>query len=69
MRKETTYKLQGDGKDSWAIKEYDENDILITSYMVYEDPNIKPIPNVDVIGIIQNLSTEELSQLKQLLNN
>lgn len=69
MRKEVSPKLQGDGRESWVIKEYDENDSLITSYMVYEDPNIKPIPSVDVIGIIQSLSTEELTQLKQILNN
>lgn len=60
MRKEIEYKLQGDGRDSWMIKEYDENDNLITSYMVYENPNkLVDISNID----IDTLNEEQLNKL------
>jgi hypothetical protein len=36
MRKETTYKLQGDGRDSWIVKVYDDNNELVDTYMTYE---------------------------------
>lgn len=38
MEKQITYKKQGDGRDSWRIDEI-ENESVINSYMVYEDPN------------------------------
>lgn len=70
MTKEIRYKLQGDGRDSWEICEYNEDNILISKYMVYEDPNEKPIPDVDVIGLLTKMkqdSPEEFEKLKQLL--
>lgn len=65
MRKEYTYKLQGDGRDSWTVSEFDENDNLVNKYMVYEDPT-KPKPTA--IETILNASPEEIEQIKQLLN-
>lgn len=39
MRKEITYKQQGDGKDSWIIKTFNEKDELIQiPEIVYEEP-------------------------------
>ena len=39
MRKEITYKQQGDGSDSWIIKTFNEKDELIQiPEIVYEDP-------------------------------
>lgn len=39
MRKEITYKQQGDGKDSWIIKTFNDKDELIQiPEIVYEDP-------------------------------
>ena len=38
MVKEYTYKLQGDGRDSWTVVEKDDNGNIINKYMVYEKP-------------------------------
>lgn len=39
MRKEITYKQQGDGKDSWVIKTFnDKNELIQIPEIVYEDP-------------------------------
>lgn len=39
MRKEITYKQQGDGSDSWIIKTFNEKDELIQiPEIVYEEP-------------------------------
>lgn len=57
MEKQITYKLQGDGRDSWRIDEI-ENGEAVSSYMVYEDPN-KPI-ELD----INLLSDDQIRQLK-----
>lgn len=39
MRKEITYKQQGDGKDSWIIKTFnDKNELIQIPEIVYEDP-------------------------------
>lgn len=56
-----TYKQQGDGRDSWRIDEI-ENGEIITSYMVYEDPNNEPVINID------SLTDEQLLKLKQRLS-
>lgn len=63
MAKEIEYKKQGDGRDSWKITNEENGEC----YMVYEDPNKKPTPEVDVLGLLQKLSTEELTVLKQFL--
>ncbi len=40
MRKEITYKQQGDGKDSWIIKTFnDKNELIQIPEIVYEDPS------------------------------
>lgn len=62
-----SYKKQGDGRDSWTVTETDDNGQLINRYMVYEDPTVKPVPNVDVIKLLQSLSPEEITQIKQIL--
>lgn len=67
MRKEYTYKLQGNGKDSWIVREFNEDNELINSYMIYEDPNILPIPKVDVVGLLQILNENELNQIREIL--
>lgn len=39
MRKEITYKQQGDGSDSWIIKTFnDKNELIQIPEIVYEDP-------------------------------
>lgn len=64
MRKEYEYKLQGDGADSWVVSEFDENDILLTRYMVFEDPTV-------VLGTalkaVLNATPTELEQIKIIL--
>jgi hypothetical protein len=60
MEKIYTYKLQGDGRDSWVCDEVVDG-VLINRYMVFEDPN-KPIEvNID----IDSLSDEQIIKLKQ----
>lgn len=62
MRVETKYKLQGDGRDSWEISEYEGED-LINRYMTYEDPNA--IKKVDLSNIdIDSLTDEQINKLK-----
>lgn len=65
MRKEYQYKLQSDGRDSWIVSEYDENNELINKYMVYEDPN-------NEIGAalkaVISATPEEIEQIKKILN-
>ena len=34
---EFTYKLQGDGRDSWGVKEFN-GDELVNAFMIYEEP-------------------------------
>ena len=43
MEKKYTYKLQGDGRDSWRCDEI-ENGIVLNSYMVFESPNKEQLP-------------------------
>lgn len=64
MRKEYEYKLQGDGTDSWIVNEYDENNELITRYMVYEDPT-KPIGTA--LKAVLAATPEEIVEIKKLL--
>jgi hypothetical protein len=45
-----TYKLQGDGRDSWVVEEPDGN-----RYMVYEDPTKDKL----------SLTNEQVTQLFQ----
>ena len=64
MEKRYTYKKQGDGKDSWRCDEI-EYGVIVNSYMVFEDPNPKPI---DISGIdIDTLTDEQLLKLKTRL--
>lgn len=62
-----TYKKQGDGSDSWICIETDDEGNVITKYMVYENPNAKPIPIVDVVGLLLSLKPDELQAVKELL--
>lgn len=62
MRKEYQYKLQGDGTDSWIVSEYNENDDLVTRYMVYEDPNVGP-----ALKAVLSASPNELAEIKKIL--
>jgi hypothetical protein len=34
---EFTYKLQGDGRDSWGVKEFKDGE-LVNAFMIYEEP-------------------------------
>ena len=38
MAKDIKYKKQGDGKDSWIIREFDDDGNLISTDIVYTDP-------------------------------
>ena len=64
MEKVYTYKKQGNGADSWRCDEI-ENGAIINSYMVYENPEPKPI---DISGVdIDTLTDEQLLKLKTRL--
>lgn len=65
MRKEYQYKLQGDGRDSWIVSEYNDNNELINKYMVYEDPT-KQVGAA--LQAVLSASPEEIEQIKQILN-
>ena len=67
MEKIYTYKLQGDGRDSWRVDEIEIiDDVEITaSYMVYEDPEAKVNPAIE---ILKNSTPEEIVEIKRLLN-
>lgn len=64
MRKEYTYKLQGDGRDSWTVSEYNENDELITAYMVYEDPTIE---GGAALRAVLTATPDEIAEIKKIL--
>jgi hypothetical protein len=63
MRKEYEYKLQGDGTDSWIVSEYDENNELVSKYMVFEDPTMGP-----ALKAVLSATPEEIEQIRQILN-
>ena len=65
MRKEYEYKLQGDGRDSWIVFEYNDLDELINKYMIYEDPT-KQIGTA--LQAVLNATPEEIEQIKKILN-
>jgi nitrate reductase NapAB chaperone NapD len=64
MRKEYKYKLQGDGRDSWTVTEFNELDEVISVYMVYEDPT-QEIGTA--LKAVLNATPNELEQIKTLL--
>ena len=64
MRKEYTYKLQGDGRDSWIVSEYDANDELVTRYMVYENP-IEPVGTA--LKAVMEATTDEIKEIQVIL--
>ncbi len=64
IRKEYTYKLQGDGRDSWTVTEFNELDEVISVYMVYEDPT-QEIGTA--LKAVLNATPTELEQIKTLL--
>jgi len=69
-----TYKLQGNGSDSWHIDVHDceteeqatiEN--RISREIVFKDPNIKP--DINIIDLdFTKLTIEQIQQLKNILN-
>lgn len=65
MRKLYQYKKQGDGRDSWIVSEFDENDNLVNKYMIYEDP-LQPKPTA--VEAILNANSEEIEKIKLILN-
>ena len=67
MTKEYKYKLQGDGRDSWEVSEF-EGELLLTRYMVYENPELDSKINLQNIDI-STLSIEQLKQLKTALDS
>jgi hypothetical protein len=64
MRKEYEYKLQGNGTDSWTVREFNEFDEIISVYMVYEDPT-QEIGTA--LKAVLNATPTELEQIKNLL--
>ena len=64
IRKEYTYKLQGDGRDSWKVTEYNELYEVISVYMVYEDPT-QQIGTA--LRAVLNATPEEIAEIKALL--
>ena len=65
MTKEITYKLQGDGRDSWIVTEKDDSGEIINKYMVYENPELENIGAA--LKAVMTASPEELQQIKKLL--
>jgi len=65
MRKEYEYKLQGDGRDSWIVSEYNDNNKLINKYMVYVDPT-KEVGTA--LQAVMAATPEEIEQIKIILN-
>lgn len=64
MRKEYEYKLQGDGTDSWTVREFNEFDEIISVYMVYEDPTIMV---GTALKAVLSATPTEIQQIKKLL--
>ena len=62
MRKEYQYKLQGDGRDSWVVTEYNELDEITSVYMVYEEPNIGP-----ALKAVLSATPDEIAEIKKIL--
>lgn len=56
--------MQGDGTDSWVVSEYNENDELVTRYMVYEDPTNN---TGNALKAVQSATPEELIEIKKIL--
>lgn len=65
MTKEVTYKQQGNGTDSWIVKEFDENNILTNAYVTFTNPANDG--KVDLISIIANATPEEIEFIKTAL--
>lgn len=67
MRKEITYKLQGNGLDSWNIKEFDfdenQEEKLINAYVVYE----KPTDYINTLKEAFNIKLEQIDSRTQEL--
>jgi hypothetical protein len=64
MRKEYDYKLQGDGTDSWTVSEYDDKDVLISKYIVLEDPTVEV---GTALKAVMSATPTEIQQIKKLL--
>ena len=64
MRKEYDYKLQGDGTDSWVVSEYDDKDVLISKYIVLEDPTVEV---GTALKAVMSATPTEIQQIKKLL--
>jgi hypothetical protein len=64
MRKEYTYKLQGDGRDSWTVTEYNELDEVVSVYMVYEDPTTEV---GTALKAVLSATPEEIVEIKKIL--
>jgi hypothetical protein len=64
MRKTYTYKLQGDGSDSWTVTEINEFDEIVSVYMVYENPTQEV---GTALKAVMNASAEELIEIKKIL--
>lgn len=63
-------KLQGDGRDSWDVSEY-EGETLVNRYMVYEDPENPPkvnLSNIDIDTLPEDQLDKLALKLKEKLN-
>jgi hypothetical protein len=61
-----TYKLQGDGRDSWVKIETDERGLVVNKCMVYEDPNAVKKTDASTLDI-DSLTDEQILRLKERL--
>ena len=64
--KKYTYKLQGNGLDSWEVEEISNSGILISKYMIFDNPNSQP--KVDLTLIINQATSEEIALIKTKLD-
>lgn len=72
MKSVITYKLQGNGQDSWIERFYndDETEFIVKNEVQpgvihYENPEAK---KGAAIQALMNATPEEIAQIKQLLN-
>ena len=64
MRKTYTYKLQGDGSDSWTVTEFNEFEEITSVYMVYEDPTQEVGA---ALKAVLDATPTEIQRIKKLL--
>ena len=63
---EYEHKLQGDGRDSWKVTEWETNkkEVMLSCYMVYEDPTKEQKVDISKTDV-DTIDPKELTKLAQ----